>query len=216
MKRCQGWLKGGALLVVLVLPLWSVAPALAQLAISEVLADPASDWDGDGEVDYKDDEWVEVVNQGTNEIDLSLYWLRDGLGDAPHLNLFGMLAPEQVAVFYGSDALAWQEANDIGATGFSLNNGGDTVQLLITVAGQEELDVVQSVVYEDHEADDDRSSGRLPESGAWALFDGLNPYDGDEEPLGTGCDPTPGLFNDCPDQTPAEATSWSRLKATYR
>ena len=190
--------------------------ALTQVVICELLADPASDWDGDGAVNFRTDEWVEVYNGGTETVDLAAYWLRDGTGDAVHLNLSGSLASGEAAVFYGSDAVAWQEAHDLGVSGLSLNNSGDLVQLLQTVEGQDELVLADEVVYLDHEADDDRASGRVIASGDWALFDGLNPYDGDLPPLGTGCLPTPGVVNDCDGQVAAEAHTWSRVKAAYR
>jgi hypothetical protein len=190
--------------------------AFSQIVISELLADPASDWDGDGEVNFRTDEWVEVYNAGDAIVDLAAYWLRDGTGDEVHLNLSGSLASGEAAIFYGSDAVAWQEANDIGATGLSLNNSGDRVQLLQTVAGQDELALVDEVVFLDHEAEDDRASGLVITSGAWALFDGLNRYDGELPPLGTDCLPTPGVVNDCAGEVAAEACTWGRVKATYR
>ena len=130
-------------------------PAGAGLIINEVLGDPASDWDGDGAVDFMNDEWVEVLNNGSEALDLAEYWLRDGLGDLPHLHLDGILNPGEAKVYYGSDAVAWQLANGAGATGFSLNNGGDTVDLLVNhyVDGNlMSLDVVHTVTYADHEA----------------------------------------------------------------
>ena len=58
----------------------AVAQVDDPLVINEVLADPASDWDGDGTVDFKGDEWIEVLNNGTEPINLSDYFLRDDLG----------------------------------------------------------------------------------------------------------------------------------------
>jgi hypothetical protein len=53
------------------------APAAAQIQLNEILADPASDWDGDGTTNSRSDEWVEVVNVGTTTVDLSTYRLSD-------------------------------------------------------------------------------------------------------------------------------------------
>jgi len=211
------WLAGPLLAVLLLgLPMLNPQEARADVLIAEVLADPATDWDGDGEVDYKDDEWIEVVNTGPLTVDLAEYWLRDGLGETPHLNLSGTLVPGAVAVFYGSDALLWQQENDAGSSGFSLNNGGDTVELLITLSGPDDLQVVDAYVYAAHEAEDDRASGRLPGTLDWALFDGLNPYDGETEALGTGCLPTPASANDCVPDVAAQRSTWSVLKINYR
>lgn len=206
--------------VLLVLALLSAGSASrADLLINEVLADPALDWDGDGTVDFMGDEWIEVLNNGDEAVDLSEYWLRDGLGDLPHLHLGGILAPGQVRVFYGSEAVAWQLANGAGAVGFSLNNGGDTVELLLNhyVDGNlMSLDVVHSVSYADHEAEDDRSSGWGHDSGGWTLFDALNPYGGSLWPGGSACAPTPGAVNVCSAGVGTEQLSFDEMKASFR
>ncbi|HOX25110.1 MAG TPA: lamin tail domain-containing protein [Candidatus Krumholzibacteria bacterium] len=190
--------------------------ARAEVMINEFLADPATDWNGDGEVHSTLDEWVEVYNPGPDAVSLTAYWLRDGLGETPHLNLFGVLEPDQVAVFYGHHAVAWQQENGGGSSGFSLNNAGDTIQLLKTDPENPDLlDVVDEKTYLEHEGADDRSGGREPDGGTWSLFDGLNPYDGDDEPQGNGCDPTPAAANLC-DETPAEGATWSTVKARWR
>ena len=193
-------------------------PVGAEVLINELMADPARDWDGDGAYSYRGDEWVEVLNAGSETVDLTGYWLRDGTGEEAHLNLFGMLAPGEVAVFTGSQAVAWQVERGLTVEGMSLNNTGDTVELLRTIPDTEgpQLEVVDQAIYLDHEAEDDRSSGKDPLGQGWCLYDGLNPYGGSQEPPGTGCDPTWGLPNDC-QALPAEAAiSFGDLKATYR
>ena len=70
----------------------------AAIVINEVLADPARDWDGDGTVDVRGDEWIEVLNTGPVTEDLTAYWVRDDAAGAPRLNLFGMLEPGATAV----------------------------------------------------------------------------------------------------------------------
>lgn len=187
----------------------------AEVVINEVLADPARDWNGDGETDTKLDEWVEVYNPGPEGVFLTQYWLRDGLGDTPHLNMFGWLDVGETAVFYGHHAVAWQQENGAGSSGLSLNNGGDTVLLLRTNdENPDQLDVVDSYTYPAHVGQDDRSVGRDPDDLSWLLFDGLNAYDGTVEPLGTGCEPTPGAVNGC-DGTPLEEASWSAVKQLF-
>jgi hypothetical protein len=203
-------------LMIAMLLMLGVVPASAQLVINELLADPARDWNGDGEVDATLDEWVEVYNPGPDPVILTRYWLRDGLGDTPHLNLFGVLAAGEVAVFYGHHAVAWQLENGAGSSGLSLNNGGDTVELLRTNDDDPDvLDVVDTYLYVAHTAEDDRSCARLPDGGYWTLFDGLNPYQGSLEPQGTGCEPTPGALNLCAGGTPAESRNWSTIKETF-
>jgi Lamin Tail Domain len=207
----------GIFLVLAIVGAGSLSPA--EVLINEVLADPAQDWDGDGSVDFMGDEWIEILNTGHEPVNLAEYWLRDGLGDLPHLHLDGILEPGAVRVLFGSQAMAWQVANGGGAIGFSLNNGGDTVELLLNhyVDGNlMSLDVVHSVPYADHEADDDRSSGWSFENGGWILFDALNPYTGSLLPAGSGCMPTPGVENECSAEVGVEHLSLDGLKATFR
>jgi hypothetical protein len=195
-----------------------VATAAGQepLIINELLADPARDWNGDGVVDFKTDEWIEVRNVGPDPIDLGTYWLRDDTGDEPHLQLFGLLAPDQVAVFYGSDAVAWQASQGLSTTGFSLNNGGDVVRLLRTIPGSLDLELMWVAHYEDHMAEDDRSCGYNEEISDWELFDGLLPYNGTLQPSGNGCPPTPGRTNRCGGNVATEGHTFGGLKAIFR
>lgn len=220
MKRTQRHRFDRLLLAgIALLALAAAGPAGAAVLINEVLADPATDWDGDGAVDYQDDEWIEIVNTGAESVDLADYWLRDGLGDSPHLHLDGTLPAGAVLVVFGSDAVAWQTANGVSVTGFSLNNSGDTVDLLRSVwvdGDLESLEVAHSITYGDHEADDDRSCGWAAESGGWTLFDALNPYNGDLWPGGSGCAPTPGAGNLCSPQVGLESLSLDALKAAFR
>jgi len=186
------------------------------VVINEVLADPATDWDGDGTLDAKGDEWVEVVNVSDAPVDLGTWWLRDLAGDAPDLRLGGVIDPGEAAVFFGSDAMAWQASQGLSTTGFGLNNSGDFVQLLRTVAGTTDLELMYAISYDDHEAEDDRSCGWNHDFSDWVLYDGLNPYPGSLDPVGTGCSPTPGWTDQCTASVPTTALTFGGLKATYR
>ncbi len=211
MLKRQRWLVTLGLAVLLQL---GANAAPAEVLVNELLANPASDWNGDGAVDVKLDEWVEVVNTGPEPVDLAGYFLRDGTGDTPHVGLSGVLAPGAVVLVHGSDAVAWQEAHDAGNSGLSLNNGGDTVQLVVAAPDHPTgYLVVDTRVYLPHEGEADRASGLL--DGVWILFDGLNSYGGSLVPLGTGCAPTPALVNVC-EATPVVGTTWSNVKAEYQ
>jgi len=214
----QGMMRVGLACCLLLLTVGGAVQAWAQedIIINEVLADPATDWDGNGSVNYKDDEWFEVLNVSANVVDLATYWVRDATGVDPHMQLHGLIAPGAVAVFYGSDAVAWQSANGHSTTGLSLNNGGDVVQLLRTVPGSTALELMYSVHYEAHMAVDDRSNGWNIDRNDWQLFDAMLPYTGALLPAGNGCAPTPGAANECGTSVPNEATSFGTLKSLFR
>lgn len=187
--------------------------ACAGLVLNEIMAGPATDWDGSGAFSSRDDEWVEVVNDGAAGLDLSPYLITDA-GGAPRFRFSGTLAAGGHLVVYGSDSYAWERDNGEGAYGLSLGNSGDTVMLWAIGAGDTTL--IDSYTYVSHEAAADRAIGRLPDAGgAWVLFDAMNPYTGSTDPQGNGCSPTPGAVNTC-DSTPVENGSWGRLKTLYR
>jgi hypothetical protein len=188
------------------------------IIINEVLGDPASDWDGDGTVDFKLDEWVEVLNTGTEPLDLSDYFIRDILGEEPHLRLSGVIDPGETAVFYGSDAVAWQQETGASTSGLSINNSGDILQLLRMFQGTDgpEFELVFSAGISDHQAEDDRAGGFNDDASDWILYDALNPYGGDLEPVGTGCVPSPGEPNICRGEVPVQARSFGSVKAYFR
>lgn len=208
------------LVMAVMLPVWVVGAAWSQeyIIINEVLANPASDWDGDGTVNFKDDEWIEVLNVGPDPIDLSDYFVRDILGEEPHLRLSGIIPPGGTAVFFGSDAVAWQTEMGMTTLGLSFNNSGDWVQLLRVYQSPEgpAFELMFVISYDPHEAEGDRSAGFNPDVSDWILFDSLNPYAGDNEPVGTGCAPSPGVPNLCGDLVASESRSFGQIKALFR
>lgn len=190
----------------------SLGPACrAQLVINEILADPASDWDGDGQVSYSNDEWIEVVNLGDSPVDLSAYLVADGEGEPVwRYGFAGVLGPGEVRAVYGSESKAWEQANGFPVYGLSLNNTGDRLALYRIVLPDTLL--VDAYTYSDPAADDDRSVGRGEQSpGTWTIFDLLNPCTDTCDPPGNGCMPTPGSPNEC--ITPIRSESWGAIKA---
>jgi hypothetical protein len=182
-------------------------------SLNEVLADPATDWDGNGSVSSRDDEWVELYNPGPGEQDLNGFVIGDGDG-TPLMALAGSLAGGGHRLVLGGEAAAFQSAHGWSVFGLRLGNDGDTVTLL-QVVGTDTL-LVDSYSYGNHEAEDDRSSGRRPDGSAvWELFDGLNPYTGQTLPLGNGLVPTPGQANGEPGVA-VVPSSWGRIRALYR
>ncbi|HEY3215445.1 MAG TPA: lamin tail domain-containing protein [Candidatus Eisenbacteria bacterium] len=186
--------------------------AAAPLLLNEFLAGPARDWNGDGTFSSRDDEWVEVFNSGTVSLDLGGFLLTDG-DSIPRYALSGTLAPGAWRLVYGRDSYDWERANGFPAFGLSLANTGDRVILWQVAAGETLL--VDSYAYTSHEAASDRSMGRSPDAGGWALFDGLNLYTGTTPPLGNGCAPTPGNSNAC-GVTGTKSITWGKLKTLYR
>ncbi len=188
-------------------------PVEAQILLNEFMADPARDWDGDGEYNYRDDEWVEIINTGSKAVDLSGYMISDGVdGYSWRYAFLGTLAPGAVTVVYGSDSRAWEESNGFAVYGFSMNNSGDRISLF-HVEGDDTL-VVDYLDFGDNAAEDDRSTGRVADDPkTWRQFDAWNKCPGSCNPPGNGCVPTPGLINDC--VTSAENVSWSHIKSRY-
>jgi hypothetical protein len=186
----------------------------AQVAINEFMADPARDWDGDGALSSRDDEWVEIVNLGKSAIDLAGYRLADGTGGPVWRYEFsGFLEPGAVRIAYGSDSRAWEESSGFPVYGLSLNNAGDCVRLY-RIAGTD-TSVVDSYIFTEASTRDDRAIGRHVDSpSVWLIFDALNPCSASCEPAGTGCYPTPGSKNNC--ATATESRSWGAIKSIYR
>ena len=204
----------GAFLLPFLCVFAALAPAgAAQVKLNEILADPNSDWDNDGGVSSKLDEWVEVFNPGPTTVDLAAYRITDAsAGTEFRFAPSGMLPPGETRVFYGSEVVAWQSANGVSTYGLSLNNSGDTVYLY-RIAGTD-TSVADSYTYATQQVQDDRAVGRLPDGDAtWVIFDALNAYAGSDYPVASGCRPSPGAKAVCP--TPAEMSSWGRVKAKY-
>lgn len=201
------------LVVALAIAMRFAPPVRAQgtggVGLSELLAGPARDWDGDGVFDARKDEWVEIRNDGVVPVDLAAYRVSDA--DSTIRYAFsGNLAPGSVLLVTGAMALDWQRAVGRTAAGLSLNNAGDTVRLF-RIVGVDTV-AVDVKAYNSIEGASDRSTGRL--GGGWILFDSLNPYTGSGEPKGTGCPPTPGGANGC--TTGVKQTSWGWIKDHYR
>jgi hypothetical protein len=89
------------------------------IGISEFLPRPGHDWNNDGVVNVLD-EFIEIINAGRIDVNLSAYRLDDeaNLGSSPYTLPNITLKPGERAVFYGAE------------TGILLNDSGDTVRLL--------------------------------------------------------------------------------------
>ena len=204
---------GAVLALTLGFVLAHAGAAACEVRLNEFMPAPGRDWDGNALYSARDDEWVELTNPGIAPFDLSAFVITDADSTWRWRGSGTMEAGERRMV-YGSDAVAWQAANGRTIAGFSLANAGDTVRLWHVTATETLL--VESYTYKAHEAGTDRSIGRLPDKiGGWSLFDGLNPYTGGLDPQGNGCMPSPRNVNEC-GSTPADPSSWGRVKAVYR
>lgn len=99
----------------------SSSPILPVLGISEFLPRPGRDWNNDGKVDVYD-EFIEIINAGRIDVDLSEYELDDeqNQGSSPYTLPAIILKPGERAVFYAAE------------TGILLSDAGDSVRLLTT------------------------------------------------------------------------------------
>lgn len=112
-----GWTAGGPLAAVaLSLGLaWTLCavPAGAQIVINEFLASPARDWNGDGTLSSRDDEWVEIYNPTSLPVVLDGYRVADA-DTSWRYGFTGTLAPHERLVVYGSESYAWEKATKHG------------------------------------------------------------------------------------------------------
>lgn len=188
-----------------------VPDAAADVLLNEIMADPARDWDGDTVYNFRDDEWVEIVNTGVAPVVLDGYRLASA-DSVWRYEFTGSLDPGSHAVVFGSESYAWEQSTGNPAFGFRLANSGGTLVLWKLTATDSVI--VDSYTYQDHEAEDDRSTGRHPDgAGEWKLMDAINPYSGGAMPSGSGCAPSPGAIISCP--VPAKSETWGRIKALY-
>jgi len=133
-------------------PTRTITPMPGILVINEFLPHASTDWNADGRIDV-DDEYIEIINMGTETVNIKNWRLDDGDGGSRAYSLPDLtLQPRQIARFYGSQ------------TGILLNDGGDSVRLLRP--GGQTADIYNYPVI----AVLDRAWCRLPDgSGLWTF-----------------------------------------------
>ncbi len=141
------------------------APPPPLIAINEFVPRPGHDWNLDGVVNV-DDEYIEILNHGVIDVNLSGYSLDDeaNVGSPPYRLPAITLKPGERIVFYGSE------------TGLRLSDGGDGVRLLKPNGQLGDAYNYFVVRFPD------QSYCRLPDNG------GLDDWN-------QNCFPTPGLQN---------------------
>lgn len=183
----------------------TVTAAGSAVTINELLADPPAgidgDANGDGIRDTADDEFVEIVNSSGAPVDLTGWEIHDATG-LRHAFAAGpvLQAGEFYVVFGGGTPTGIPAGSEVASTGgLSLNNTGDSVQL-IGADG-----VLRDAHSYGSEANADQSLIRVPDgTGAWTR-------PGDQ---GFPWAFSPGESN--VGTTAVTATSWSRVKSLYR
>ncbi|HLO28537.1 MAG TPA: lamin tail domain-containing protein [Anaerolineales bacterium] len=135
------------------------------VGINEFVPRPGHDWNNDGVVNVGD-EYIELLNHGVVDVNLSGYSLDDevNVGSSPYRLPSVILKPGERHVFYGSE------------TGLLLGDGGDGVRLLKPNGQLADAYNYTVARYPDE------SYCRLPDNGG---LDDWNQY----------CFPTPGLQN---------------------
>ncbi|HKG52775.1 MAG TPA: lamin tail domain-containing protein, partial [Anaerolineales bacterium] len=135
------------------------------IGLNEFVPRPGHDWNNDGVINVGD-EYIELLNHGVIDVNLSGYSLDDevNIGSNPYRLPSITLKPGERHVFYGSE------------TGLLLSDGGDGVRLLKPNGQLEDAYNYFVVRFPD------QSYCRLPDNG------GLDDWN-------QNCFPTPGLQN---------------------
>ena len=154
---------------------------------------------------------MEILNTGTEPVVLDGYRLASA-DTVWRYEFSGSLDPGDHALVFGSESHAWEQSTGNPAFGLRMANTGGT--LVLWRLSVTDSVIVDSYTWQDHEADDDRSTGRFPDGAdEWRVFDAINRYSGGTPPPGNGCAPSPGLIISCP--VPVKSGTWGRIKALY-
>lgn len=157
------------------------------LVINEVLARAGTDWNLDGVVDVYD-EFIEVMNAGTVDVNLSQYKLDDAAnGGSPVFSLPNQtLKPGEKALFYASQS------------GIRLEDAGDTIRLLRASNNS----VVDEIAYPVVRSVDASVCRYVDGYGSWIF--GCFPTPGQPNSLSGNAPTSPASVCLMPDSTPQE------------
>ncbi|MFA5088128.1 MAG: lamin tail domain-containing protein [Candidatus Omnitrophota bacterium] len=167
-------------IAVLLVSNWGASRAEAFIFINEFLADPATglagDANNDGVRDSYDDEFVELFNLSSENVNLSNWYISDASSDRHFFNVDTYIKANSTFVVFGGGSpnlpgIDWQIASQ---GQLNLNNGGDTITLR-DASGN----VIDSYAY-GTEAGYDQSIVRNPEGtkSAWIKHTELPNADG--------------------------------------
>jgi hypothetical protein len=174
--------------------------------LNEILADPPADLAGDanrdGVRDASDDEFVELVNCGTEPVDISGWQLRDGTSARHVFAESGViLQPGEFATVFGGGTPTGFKGKVFTASsgGLGLANTGDLVSLLDSQAALVDVHAYGS------EGGSDQAMVRLPDcSDLWGL------------PADAGLDAPFSPHAPNQGDSSVDTSSWGSIKALYR
>ena len=139
-------------------------PPIPDIVINEIHADPSNngldgDANGDGINDSSDDEFLEFINFGTSDIDISGWTISDAVQVRHTFAANTVIPPNQgIVVFGGGTPTGIPAQTDVASTGLlGLNNGGDNV----IVADAFGIEIINETYGSD--AGDNQSLGRDPD-----------------------------------------------------
>ncbi|MBO6586989.1 MAG: lamin tail domain-containing protein [Gracilimonas sp.] len=160
------------------------------IIFNEVLADPdgtSGDANGDGIVDTDDDEFIELVNYGATDIDISNWVFSDNSTDRYTFPSSTTLKALQAAVIFGGGTPTGDFGNSIvdSTSSLGLNNTGET----ITLKNGSGIEII-SLTY-GSEANNDESITRSPDlTGSFAQHETADTDDASSFSPGTRIDGT--------------------------
>lgn len=99
------------------------------LVLNEILSDPDGDANGDGTIDTSDDEFLEFVNIGNSDLDISDWVIYDETSDRHTFPSNTVLKPYQSIVIFDGGTPSGNFGGSIVQTAgnLSLNNSGETI-----------------------------------------------------------------------------------------
>lgn len=98
--------------------------------INEILADPAADANGDGALSTTKDEFIELLNTGSDLVELGDWTLSDSVSLRHTFSASSAIPGYGFFIIFGGGVPQSFSSAAIASTGtLSLNNGGDTVSL---------------------------------------------------------------------------------------
>ena len=140
-------------LIYLTTMILAVNVAGADVLINEMLANPASDWNGNGDVSGMDDEFIELYNSGNQSVDVSGYVLKDTVFRSTP----GEYAlPEETTIDPGESLVIF-----VSTSGVFQGNDGDAIKLFDpsgNLVDEKEYDATT----------EDVSFARIPDGGEWS------------------------------------------------